>query len=393
MSLPVSDDFNRGPNSDPIGANWTTALGSGSNFRLFNNQVFCDQNGVVEALTYWNADAAPADQSVSLTRVGAGNGVIGATARVSAGLGYGLWFDASGTVSKWTGGPSRTDLGTSVGFASGDRGTITVIGTGLELFKNGVSAGTFTDASIATGSFGMHGYVDSGTLADDFLGEAVGEVVPTFTVDFVSADGDGHIRNEFPATWDLVHDAVAGTSVHGGEVSVVSNHQTTFGLWRGFVPFDVALPRGAVVQSARLLLTVSDKSTSTSDSDGNDFVGIVLATPANSDALDVADFDQCGAVDAPIEVTNRILIPSMTVDVAQSFTLNAAGLAALPRTGRIVFGVREGHDIVDDVPDDGTVTRVEFYASDDGATRRPYLSVTYTVPPRPFVTTIGARRW
>lgn len=173
MSFPVVDDFNRGGVGDPIGSNYSIALGPGDNFRIFSGAVYCDFSGSIEALTYWNADAPAPNQRTSLTRTGAGNGFIGPDVRVSIGLGYGLWFEGSGLVSKWTGAPSRTDIGTSAPIGVGDRGTIAIIDTGIEVFRNGISTGTFTDATIASGGFGMHGFVDSGTTADDLLGEEI----------------------------------------------------------------------------------------------------------------------------------------------------------------------------------------------------------------------------
>lgn len=178
MSLPATDNFNRGAQAD-LGANWTFAYNS-AHTQALNNAV--GDNGGDYNIAYWGADSFGNDQySQFLYKTGAFNGV---ACRVSGSggtrTGYYVLTGISGSrLAKVVNG-TITDLIASGSLANpndGDTVKITAVGTTVEVFYAGVSQGSVTDSSIASGSAGLIFFGNTAT-ADDWEGGNVAGAGP-----------------------------------------------------------------------------------------------------------------------------------------------------------------------------------------------------------------------
>jgi hypothetical protein len=175
MALPATDNFARGAQSD-LGANWTDVYNglsttAGDQATL---DVAADYN-----IALWNADSFNDDQYSQAVYVSGSFG--GVAVRVSGSGGtrnayYALVAVAGSRLSKVVNG-SITDLIGSGSFPNPTAGQlikITVTGDELEVFYDGVSQGTTTDASLTSGSAGLIGYHSGTVLMDDWEGGNIG---------------------------------------------------------------------------------------------------------------------------------------------------------------------------------------------------------------------------
>jgi hypothetical protein len=200
---------------------------------------------------------------------------------------------------------------------------------------------------------------------------------------FYAGAGDGFIES-LVANWDTCHDATSGTSVDATGTTLRANSGLftgNYSIRRAFLPFDTsAIPDTNVVSAATLYLYCTSL-TSNSDNDGEDFFVPVGTTQADPTTLAVGDFDQCGAINAPTELSDdRKDYGSLTLNAYNTWVLNAAGLAAISKTGYTLIGLREGHDVLDHAyagADPGS-NQVRFATSEDtSGTKDPYLVVTH----------------
>ena len=205
------------------------------------------------------------------------------------------------------------------------------------------------------------------------------------TIDFYPiANGDGAVRrtqDASPQTWDFIHDVASGDVVDATDNQAVlfidwdSAAGGNYNISRFFFPFDTSsIPNGATITVATLTLTAAANGTV------NDTfsVGIVQTTAANTNALVLADYSECGAVDNPTEGATRL--PSSdfdTTDETNTFTLNATGRGWINKTGVTQLGLRTSNDMDDSAPTVG-LNRLEFYLVEITGAKRPKLTVTYT---------------
>ena len=143
---------------------------------------------------------------------------------------------------------------------------------------------------------------------------------------------------------------------------------------RAVLLFNTAsLPDNATIISATLGLYVT--STQDTDNDGNDTITPVSATPASNTALSTSDYNSFGTT----AYATAIDITSITTSAYNTFTFNGTGIAAITLTGVSKFGVREGHDLVNNRPANNTGLRVEFSSAEaSGTSQDPKFDVTYT---------------
>lgn len=179
--------------------------------------------------------------------------------------------------------------------------------------------------------------------------------------DVASTAGDGDSLKSNDASWDNTHDATDGNATNNNRVTLrMLAGQLAGGdyaIQRAFANFDVSGVPGTV-DSATLdcyvVLIQND------DNDGDDFIGLVQATPASDTTLVDADFNQCGAVDSPTEGATREDLGGLTTSQYNSLILNATGegwiTAAIAGDGVLNLGLREGHDIVDSAISTGVDT-------------------------------------
>jgi hypothetical protein len=207
--------------------------------------------------------------------------------------------------------------------------------------------------------------------------------VATLTLQPANSSNDGRIgkgSSEYESqqvSWAVVHDADSGGAIdvtsnyiHVGWAWVTGDIGYSYGMYRGFVPFDTSgLGSGATVTSAVVTLTAAVYSGG--GSSGTWLVG----STQNPPGLEVEDYSHVGAV--PFCSTGYTGGASGTV---RSFTLNTTGVAAVNKTGWSAYGLREYEDLNDTVQDPGHMAAEDYFASSRNTTTayRPKLSVEYT---------------
>lgn len=215
-----------------------------------------------------------------------------------------------------------------------------------------------------------------------------------------SGAGDGVVYINLPdqgsstQNWDANHDAAAGetasyetTSTYYGAVSYTGSSYARIG--RVFYPINTEeLPDDAEISEALFKAYVpSSASQSNGDNDNNDYITIVQTYQANNTELVVGDFEDCGSDNGnpsrakyvPIEGSNQIDVTTIVGAQNQyyTWTLNATGRGWISKTGYTKIGMREGHDALDDEPDEKNqvFTRTSEYENTD---YDPYIEITYT---------------
>ena len=178
----------------------------------------------------------------------------------------------------------------------------------------------------------------------------------------------GHILSQ-DAVWATSRGAATGDSTGdaaymGGELSA------TYDIYRYFLKFDTSsLPDTAIITSATLELYFVARDTT------NDFTIATQTHTAPNETLATADFDAL-TVDTPTEFSDRSAnVSTLTLNVYTSFTLNAAGLAAISKTGYTLIAVRSSKDV-----DNATPTgRSYVQAQSDTEANPPKLTINYSL--------------
>ena len=215
-------------------------------------------------------------------------------------------------------------------------------------------------------------------------------------IQYNSTVGDGRVHESQTgndqATWDAVHDTTnADLALDDGTTaeitSACSSFQNTIVINRAFFPIDTTLiPDTATITDASFNLYVTVRSND--DNDGDDFIVFVNSTSASTSGLVTEDFDECGAIDNPKELSNRADFGELSFNSYHNFTLNTNGLGLINLTGITKICGREGHDVKDTGPitcGTANANRITFSTFEAG-NNMPYLNVTYTdVPPEPSI--------
>ena len=227
-----------------------------------------------------------------------------------------------------------------------------------------------------------------------------GNTVYAITDTVYSGAGDGHVVRSTSVGWDDVHDGTSGTdvatsSVNGtvGASKFTYKETTTWTIYRMFLPFVTSsIPSDATITSATLNVYVETQPFN-ADNDGLDYITVVQTDQATHTTLVLADYNNAGATNNPTEgiaTGQRKDLMGMATGTL-SFTLNATGLGWIKKSGQSsacsatagisCFGLRQGHDTADLEPSGLNSVRISL-SETSGTTQDPYLSVTYTVPPK-----------
>lgn len=187
------------------------------------------------------------------------------------------------------------------------------------------------------------------------------------------------------AVWDAVHDAAQGSYAYDSHVDNVLEIARTglvggsagYVISRGFLLFDTSSLTGRKATDATVSVYVPSKNNG--DNDGDDFIVFVKpASPASNTALVVEDFDQCGAVNSPTEISSRIDIGSINTSAYNDFDITDTSV--ISTSGISKFCVREGHDVLDTPYSGSTGTWNDIYiafAESSGTSVDPKLVVTH----------------
>jgi hypothetical protein len=173
------------------------------------------------------------------------------------------------------------------------------------------------------------------------------------------------------AIWATAHDAATGSGTGGQGWARVKARATTnfWQFFRAALVFDTsAIPDGATIDAARLTLVMISKTDAFTSS-----VGVVASTLATDTALVAGDYDQFGTTDLATQRT----IASLSATGAEVFTLNAAGLAAINKTGNTRLAIRISDDISDAEPTWSSNATSQIRYEDDTGTV-PALAIDYT---------------
>jgi len=206
----------------------------------------------------------------------------------------------------------------------------------------------------------------------------------TVTTFYSTEGGDGRVDGR-DATFSTAQGKATGDNSFDAETTVIISTRKATGIniiERGFFPFDTsALPDDAI-NSAVFSLYCTSKLNSIND--GTDWMNVVGPTTQNDFvSLEVADFDTCGdAIDNPTEGATRIDIGGISTSAYNDWTLNAAGISWISKTGVTPLGLREGHDCTDTDPSyaDTQGNRLTVSAAEEAdVTQDPKLIVTYGV--------------
>lgn len=194
---------------------------------------------------------------------------------------------------------------------------------------------------------------------------------------------DGYIYNS-GADWTTVRSATSGTgsatSTGSDTVFVSSNFvSSVYTIRRAFFSFDTSsIPDADTISSATFSLIGRDGGYEATD--GQPWIRVVGATPAATNDLTTADFDQIGStqyVDSP--PSNATWIANANVYV--NMTLNATGIAAVSKTGNTYLGVRTRQDLDNIAPVNGNNYCSTHLADTFGTANDPKLVVVHATVP------------
>jgi hypothetical protein len=206
-------------------------------------------------------------------------------------------------------------------------------------------------------------------------------VVPVTATSFFAHSSDRTILRVVADSWSAVRDG-AGGAVYADYAwyypSVnVWRTGSTHGVYRHFCSFDTSgIPDTATVDSATLTVRVSKLYGATT-------IGLYSSLAASATVLVAGDFSKFGSTlysSSDVSATGNI-----------SFALNAAGLAAISKTGYTKFCLREyTHDGLNVAPADGEDVGAVFYASPQPSFA---VSYEYCVPGTFYERAVGAGSW
>jgi hypothetical protein len=146
---------------------------------------------------------------------------------------------------------------------------------------------------------------------------------------------------------------------------------------RGVFLFDTSsIDDDATINSATLSLYGDYKENSLGLSDAEAGLALVSASPAADDTLVNADYQSLGST----RYAPDISYSSFTVSVYNDFSLNAAGLAAISKTGLSRFGTRQAIDLDGGTPAwvSSAISELWVLFRDFGAPSSPKLVVDWT---------------
>jgi len=208
-----------------------------------------------------------------------------------------------------------------------------------------------------------------------------------------SGAGDGYVGYNTSLVWATTHDASVGlladyTSINTFSAATESLTGNIFSIYRTFLPFDTsAIPAEAVITSATLSIYPTSVSIIENDL-GENYLGVVQTTQANSTILSNTDYNECGATTTPTLGATMNLV-DMTANAYNIFTLNSTGLTWIKKNGETsscgttagvtCLGLRTGHDI-DNVTPTQFGTQTIISTLEDTSGNYPYLTITYYVP-------------
>lgn len=211
-----------------------------------------------------------------------------------------------------------------------------------------------------------------------FIESSRGDVYTDTTTSYYASDGDGSISYS-NSTWSTCRTASSGSSVDNSNYGTTRSgkHLTTYAIYRSYMPVDTSgIPSSATISAATVYVDYDYKTNS--ENDGSDFLRLVQSTQASTTTLVTSDYSKIGSTAGASDKD----IGTISLTGFTAWEMNATGLTWIDKEGYTKLGWREGHDVTDDTPADGSSNYndatwlVASATSNDG-----YISVTYTVAP------------
>lgn len=173
-------------------------------------------------------------------------------------------------------------------------------------------------------------------------------------------------------SWASIRAALTGTDVYltSDPTSGVYSDASLPLIIRGFLSFDTStLPDGSEVITGGRLRVYGSSIVGTVGT-----VDLVAGTPASPTTLTTADFDQVGTT---LLSDDQIPITSWNTSGYNDFNLNAAGIAAINRSGYTQFALRHSSDRTGSSP--ASPAAASYYPVEHAGTDHdPILEVTYS---------------
>ena len=241
-------------------------------------------------------------------------------------------------------------------------------GTTVGTYAQNVTTASDTGLTASTHYYyrvkaeGSGRYLDSAYGTDDDTTSS-----PTTVTFNPSADAGIRYYNG-SGTWSSVRAEATGTNAYTTEtqINMAASYNTLALILRSFFNFDTSsLPDGATITSAKFKAYGYGKV----GTEGS----VYLVGSTAADTLTTADYDQSGATAFS---DTQVTLSSWSTSGYNEFPLNAAGIAAISKTGLTKFAGRHSSDFNNSAP--STDCAAQMYSVDDGTSgRRPVLEVTY----------------
>ena len=224
------------------------------------------------------------------------------------------------------------------------------------------------------------------------------------TSTFYSSQLDGRVSwDQLSNNWNSAHDddgSNAGSNYGRSPESVALVGGNNGGDWvlrRGYYLFDTSGISGTdIIDSATF--SVYCASVGYIDNDAQAYIGVVQVQGNNlvaDNSLSGADYDQCGdAINDPTQGAISTDLDTMVTNDYTDYTLNVTGKGWVARDGEAspsgatngitYLGLREGHDIEDEVPDLDLYNNYEsngistYMSEEAGTTKDPKLVVVHS---------------
>jgi hypothetical protein len=220
----ASDNFNRADGG--LGPDWTAQTPLNPPL-IISNEASGDGTGIQAA--YYGVTSFASSHSSSFIYLGSTANFAAPTVRAQSGANSWYGYFNNGSVQKCTAG-TRVVIATFSGYTAGQRAKLSVTGTTLEAFIDGVSQGTVVDASFSGGFAGIAfvGGVFDATV-DDWEGDGETRITGS---PVLGADGTVTTTRTGLINLDGVTRSVAGSGIEfiGGTVGLIEQATAPAGI-------------------------------------------------------------------------------------------------------------------------------------------------------------------
>jgi hypothetical protein len=197
------------------------------------------------------------------------------------------------------------------------------------------------------------------------------------TVTLNQSSGFAPTRSPYNASSDFykVREATTGEGAYTGGANTTAIltgvSGSEYSIARHFTSFNTSsIPDNMLVTSASFNIFVGSVG---DEADSYSYYYIIAdTTPSNYLSITEEDYDQCGDLDNPQNISGKIDAGSIVDDTRNVINIQPT---FINKSGNTHFGMREGHDIESDVPTSNTY--IYYYSHLANSDKWAYLNVTY----------------